>query len=309
MSAKKLNKEPDNRNPSDSTINHASKPESLGSVAATSATRISAPSRPYVGMPEGQAQNWHFGQAEEPPRNQLMVEWSNRNMPSPSTGVFGPTSYLAVLNESDNIVVARSDVAVFSRSLQQNRSATIDDSQLKLGAELLLIMLDDLATYEFMATARFDHCHGDIFSAPVLHLLFSSVKKILKEAIRNPSRPLPDLIGLSKKMFEMSSEPLKVDSSMTPETYFTAMPHRWEVIGLLFAVIGSSACLLPEHIIATYSSGFSLERKSLASVCLTASETCLRFCESTGVLSEQLCWSILEHTSLLTLLHGDYGKT
>ncbi|KAJ6112017.1 hypothetical protein N7523_008078 [Penicillium sp. IBT 18751x] len=243
-------------------------------------------------------------------RDRYVADWSKRT--TPSTGVFGPTSILAVLSESDDSIArSSSDLALFAKSLQNNRSAIIDDSQIQLGSELLLLLYDDLTFYEKMATSPFDHCQGDLFATPALCLIFSSIRTMLDEAILDKSNPLPDLITLSRSIFAASSKPVKVDPNMSPAEYFTAMPNRWEIIGLIFSVIGSSACLLPRQDLIAYSASADscLDRKGLAAVCVAAGEICLQFCENTGLITEQLCWVILEHTSLLTLIYGDYVST
>ncbi|BCS05655.1 hypothetical protein ALUC_10036A [Aspergillus luchuensis] len=239
-------------------------------------------------------------------RDGYLADCSHRSTSTPSTGVFGPTSYLSVLR--DDVDDGSSSIALFAKSLQQNTSAIIDDSQIQLGAELLLILLDDFALYEHMATARFDHCQGDLFPPSALRLILSSIRTMLHEAISDPANPLPFLLVLSRSIFTASSKPLVVDPAITPTEYFSTMPNRWEIIGLVFAVIGSSACLLPQHDLAAYypPNRPPLDKKGLAAVCVSASEICLRFFDYTGVISEQLCWATLEHASLLTLLYGDY---
>ncbi|XRM36550.1 hypothetical protein ABZX51_000048 [Aspergillus tubingensis] len=239
-------------------------------------------------------------------RDGYLADCSHRSTSTPSTGVFGPTSYLSVLR--DDVNDGSSSIALFAKSLQQNTSAIIDDSQVQLGAELLLILLDDFALYEHMATARFDHCQGDLFPPSALRLILSSIRNMLHEAISDPANPLPSLLILSRSIFTASSKPLIVDPAITHTEYFSCMSNRWEIIGLVFAVIGSSACLLPQHELAAYSppNRPPLDKKGLAAVCVSASEICLRFFDYTGVISEQLCWATLEHASLLTLLYGDY---
>ncbi|GLA65772.1 hypothetical protein AtubIFM56815_002804 [Aspergillus tubingensis] len=240
-------------------------------------------------------------------RDGYLADCSHRSTSTPSTGVFGPTSYLSVLR--DDVNDGSSSIALFAKSLQQNTSAIIDDSQVQLGAELLLILLDDFALYEHMATARFDHCQGDLFPPSALRLILSSIRNMLHEAISDPANPLPSLLILSRSIFTASSKPLIVDPAITHTEYFSCMSNRWEIIGLVFAVIGSSACLLPQHELAAYSppNRPPLDKKGLAAVCVSVSEICLRFFDYTGVISEQLCWATLEHASLLTLLYGDYG--
>lgn len=110
-------------------------------------------------------------------RDGYLTDCSHRSTSTPSTGVFGPTSYLSVLR--DDVDDGSSSIALFAKSLQQNTSAIIDDSQIQLGAELLLILLDDFALYEHMATARFDHCQGDLFPPSALRLILSSIRTML----------------------------------------------------------------------------------------------------------------------------------
>ncbi|KAL3248427.1 hypothetical protein ABHI18_012043 [Aspergillus niger] len=61
-------------------------------------------------------------------RDRYLADSSHRGTSSPSTGVFGPTSYLSVLR--DDIDDGSSSIALFAKSLQQNTSAIIDDSQI-----------------------------------------------------------------------------------------------------------------------------------------------------------------------------------
>ncbi|GES66718.1 efflux pump antibiotic resistance protein [Aspergillus terreus] len=147
-------------------------------------------------------------------RDGYLANWSHRGTSTPSTGVFGPISYLSVLR--DDIDDGSSSIALFAKSLQQNTSAIIVDSQIQLGAELLLILLDDFTLYEHMATARFDHCQGDLFSPLALRLILSSIRTMLHEAISEPSNPLPFLLTLSRSIFTASSKPLIVDPAINP---------------------------------------------------------------------------------------------
>ncbi|KAJ5893795.1 hypothetical protein N7495_005486 [Penicillium taxi] len=244
-------------------------------------------------------------------RHQCLGVYDLRQRPkvTPSTGVFGPASYMAVLNESDDAIAPSTNVAQFAKSLQKNQSALIDDDEVRAGAELLLILFEDLTFYHQMAIAPFE-CHSDLFPKLVVGLMFSSVQKMFDEAISDKSNPLPDLVNLSRSMFATFSKPLVVDANITPANFWTAMPNRWEIIGLLFTILGSSTCLLSQHFLSAIpaSSASTLDRQGLSAVCVAAGEICLRFCENTGLISEQLCWLLLQHASLLTVIYGDYGK-
>jgi chromatin structure-remodeling complex subunit RSC3/30 len=291
---------------------------SLSGVNSSGSTDFtSPPSRSWTGPLQNQNQNQNHQHREQPVgaaasgplRDRYIADWSKRAALFPNAGVLGPTSYSAVFSESDD-VARSSNVAGslrdLSKSLRNNLHA-IDDGQIQLGAELLLILYDDFTLYEQMATTNFDQCEGYIFAVPVLKPIFDSVWRMLEDAIEDRSDPLPSLRKLSKSIFENSSQPVGVDSQTTPEEFFGSMPRKWEIVGLIFSVVGSSACLLPQSDLAAHGAA-SLDRRGLGVVCVSAGDICLRFCDNSGVISEQLAWVLLAHTSLLTFLYGDHGS-
>ncbi|CRG91999.1 Isoleucine--tRNA ligase [Talaromyces islandicus] len=293
----------------DAVENHPSC-SSAGDVQTGVSTDLtSPPSRSWTGPLQNQDQHGEqpVGAAGSGPlRDKYIADWGKRAASFPSAGVLGPTSYSAVFSESAD-VARSSNVAGSLRDLKSRRSNlnAIDDGQIQLGAELLLILYDDFNLYEQMATTNFDQCEGYIFAVPVLKLIFGSVRRMLENAIEDRCDPLPSLRKLSKSIFENSSQPVGVDPQTTPEDFFGSMPRKWEIIGLMFSVFGSSACLLPQSDLAAHGAA-SLDRRGLGIVCVSAGEICLRFCDNSGVISEQLAWALLAHTSLLTFFYGDH---
>lgn len=268
-----------------------------------SSSLTSPPSRSWTGGPVG------IAGGSGPLRDRYIAAWSKRAASFPSAGVLGPSSYSAVFSESDDVDLFSNVAGSLhgtSRSLRGNENA-IDDGQIQLGAELLLILYDDFSMYQNMAIAKYSYCEAFFFSVPVLKLLFCSVWRILQDVVEDPSDPLPSLRKLSREIFKNSSQPISVDSQTAPEEFFGSMPRKWEIIGLLFSVIGSSACLLPQSDLAALGAA-SLDRRGLGIVCVSAGDICLRFCDNSGVISEQLAWVLFAHTTLLTFLYGDHGK-
>ncbi|KAH8688994.1 putative C6 transcription factor [Talaromyces proteolyticus] len=290
------------------TIDDHFRESTLGAVQSSSSIDLtSPPSRSWTRALQHQNGDLPGSLGNAPLRDRYIADWTKRATSFTTVGVLGPTSYSAVYSESDD-VARSSNVAGslrdVSHSLQHNFSA-IDDGQIQLGAELLLILYDDFTLYERMATMGYDQCEGYLWALPVLRLIFTSVRQMLDDAIEDESDPLPSLRRLSKCIFENCSQPVNIYLNMTPPEFFGAMPRKWEVIGLMFSIIGSSACLLPQSDFKMHGAP-SLDRNGLAVVCVSAGEICLRFCDNAGVISEQLSWVLLSHTSLLTFLYGDH---
>lgn len=250
--------------------------------------------------------------SEGPLRDRFIAHLRKKTASSPGVGVLGPTSYSAVFDESEEIIqtpAENTSFQEFSHNLRRNLT-TVDDAQIQLGAELLHFLYEDFVLYERMAISNFRHCEGYIFAPPLLRLILASVRHMLHNAVRDQSNPLPSLSQLSKSIFENCSKPIHVDAHMTPQDYFISMPNRWEVIGMVFSIIGSSSYLLPaSELMALHPDAGNLDRKGLCLVSIAAGERCLRFCDNAGVISEPLTWSLVAHTSLLTHIYGDHGMS
>lgn len=265
---------------------------------------------PSKSTSQGNGSSKHAG-SEGPLRDRFIADWSKRAASSPGTGVLGPTSYSAVYDESEDVIRSPSvptSFRDFSKSLSRNQTL-VDDADIQVGAELLLFLYEDFTLYERMSISKFSHCEAYVFAPPLLRLLFASVRQMLNNAIRDESDPLTDLTELSKRIFENCSKTIYVDTHMTPQNYFISMPNRWEIIGVLFSIIGASSFLLPaSDMITLHPNAANVDRHGLSLVCISAGEKCIKFCDNAGVMSEPLSWSLLAHASLLTYIYGDHGK-
>ncbi|GAM37299.1 C6 transcription factor [Talaromyces pinophilus] len=257
---------------------------------------------------QGNGSSKHAG-SEGPLRDRFIADWSKRAASSPGTGVLGPTSYSAVYDESEDVIRSPAVPTSFrdsSKSLSRNQTL-VDDADIQVGAELLLFLYEDFTLYERMSISKFSHCEAYVFAPPLLRLLFASVRQMLNNAIRDESDPLPDLTELSKRIFENCSKTIYVDAHMTPQNYFISMPNRWEIIGVIFSIIGASSFLLPaSDMITLHPNAANVDRHGLSLVCISAGEKCIKFCDNAGVMSEPLSWSLLAHASLLTYIYGDH---
>lgn len=249
--------------------------------------------------------------SEGPLRDRFIADWSKNAASSSCPGVLGPTSYSAVYDESEDVIrspTITTSFRDFSKSLRRSQTS-VDDADVQVGAELLLFLYEDFTLYERMSISKFSHCEGYVFAPPLLRLLFASVRQMLNNAVRDDSDPLPDLTELSKRIFENCSKTIYVDAHMTPQDYFISMPNRWEVIGVIFSIIGASSFLLPaSDMITVHPNAANVDRQGLSLVCISAGAKCIKFCDNAGVMSEPLSWALLAHASLLTFIYGDHGR-
>lgn len=282
------------------------------SVTGTRSAADSSPSHSTSSKStsQGNGSSKHAG-FEGPLRDRFIADLGKRTASSPGTGVLGPTSYSAVYDESEDVIrspAVPTSFRDFSKSLSRNQTL-VDDADIQVGAELLLFLYEDFTLYERMSISKFSHCEAYVFAPPLLRLLFASVRQMLNNAIRDESDPLPDLTELSKRIFENCSKTIHVDAHMTPQNYFISMPNRWEIIGVIFSIIGASSFLLPaSDLITLHPNAANVDRHGLSLVCISAGEKCIKFCDNAGVMSEPFSWSLLAHASLLTYVYGDHGK-
>ncbi|KAJ5719976.1 hypothetical protein N7493_006854 [Penicillium malachiteum] len=84
------------------------------------------------------------------------------------------------------------------------------------------------------------------------------------------------------------------------------MSYRWEIIGLAFATVGMGVAL-PGDSNSTLQTEYSpaRSRKELGELALSATETCLAFCNEAGVLNDVVSWLNSKRTLLTTLIYGD----
>jgi hypothetical protein len=112
-----------------------------------------------------------------------------------------------------------------------------------------------------------------------------------------------------EKYFTCSQILSPLHSSLTYSDFMSSMSCRWEIIGLAFAFVGSGTALPCD-----WDTMFQLEekpvipRKEMGRLALSATETCLKFCNEAGVLNDVVSWLTCQHTYLTTLIHGDRGK-
>jgi chromatin structure-remodeling complex subunit RSC3/30 len=111
---------------------------------------------------------------------------------------------------------------------------------------------------------------------------------------------------MSKKLFETHARPLEVRPSMSWEDFKSASFGRWEVIGLLFILTGITTDWI-SHDDPIFTRQGAMDAKKLAITATAVGDTCLQFCDSSGIINDIVSWLLLHQTSLLTIVYGESG--
>ncbi|KAJ5148216.1 hypothetical protein N7526_001568 [Penicillium atrosanguineum] len=182
----------------------------------------------------------------------------------------------------------------------------VEHEDIRQGADLLRL-LRDLPVYRRIVASRLDSTQDcDALGGPVVNQVFQSLQELSDVHLLADDA----LFRRSLEIFHMFSSPVPLHSSLTFAEFMSSMSCRWEIVGLAFAFVGAGT-VLP----CDWESVFQFEgkpvipRKDMGRLALSATETCLKFCNEAGVLNDVVSWLTCEHTYLTTLIHGDRGKS
>lgn len=219
------------------------------------------------------------------------------------------TSHFALFKESaDNLGVSIPTTTPETGHNSQNSTTDaihIESDEVRRGAHILHL-LKDLSLYRQAAEDWIRKTNEwDFLGRPLVELIFKS----LEESLDLQSGDTEALFTRSRQIFQMFSSPIPMHSSLSFSQYMTSMSCRWEVIGLAFSFAGMGIALPgdsdPE---LQLGNGTFAAKKEFGEVALSATETCLAFCNNAGVLNDVVSWLTSQWTLLATLIYGDKGR-
>lgn len=225
-------------------------------------------------------------------------------IPSPSfqrnTGFLGATSYSAILSENEvsiGIGPANSESIL-------NLITDVSQTYMQRGADVLFL-LKDMPLFNRFIERWFSLSRGIVVIEPMVKQwagsLWSTHHKVLEA--QKPER----LLELSESVWQNTLKPLKFNGKTIPREFvamFTGEHLRWEVVGIIFSVVGMLAMTLldGDPIFCTHDDE-PLDRKHFALEAWNASETCLAFCNEFDILNDLYIWMLYENTVLSSSLH------
>ncbi|KAJ6015273.1 hypothetical protein N7540_009864 [Penicillium herquei] len=239
--------------------------------------------------------------------------WESRSAPKKrrlsQSEYLGMTSHFALFKESDENLAFS-----LPRNTQETdqdvqdpvvSAVTIETDEIRRGARILRLLSKNLPHFRQIAelwVVKTGEC--DFMSRPLVDLTFKSLQKI--PGLQSCSVNDNSLFTLSREIFHMSSSQVQINQSLTFTQYMTSMSYRWEIIGLAFATVGMGVAL-PGDSDSTLPTDYrpARSRKELGELALSATETCLAFCNESGVLNDVVSWLNSNRTMLTTLIYGD----
>lgn len=233
--------------------------------------------------------------------------------PQASIGFLGSTSYWADFDENDRAsprtAVAWSTKAGSTPAPESETANFSDHGQVESGAQILALLFEDVSLYETIIRRQLDSSCIWVLGWPIIAAMFNSIDRLrgnlsLSKTVQTPA----DLTALSQTLFENSRRLTQTwEESTTMAEFIEATFPRWEMIGLLFAAIGTAVATLPKgHDIIQYDESTIVDADKLARMCADIVEICLGFC-NTGVVTDGLSWLLLQQLMLLTHVYGDRG--
>lgn len=219
----------------------------------------------------------------------------------------GMTSHFTLFQEStDNLAISLPHEEKANENIHDpiSNTITIESDAVHRGAHILQL-LTNLPIYQRITEASIKMTQeSGVLSKPVIELTFKSLQGF---AGSQSSTDFSALLSRSREIFGLFSSPIPINSSLSINDFMSSMSCRWEIIGLAFSCLGV-ATALPGDWDAIVEGKLVGSRTDLGELALSATETCLSFCNEAGVLNDAVSWLISQRLFLATLVHGDRGK-
>lgn len=210
----------------------------------------------------------------------------------------GLTSYSAVFAEHGNCVGAN------FLSSGANDTVTANPKQLQVGAQILLLLSQEISLYENIFETRFKIFQGWTLGLPIVQVMLKSVRNTLDHWLSG-GNDANSALTLAGQFFENGAKSVDTHPDMTLSEYISSISNRWETIGVLFSLTGLATSLIPFDDPVWKRA----DPKSFANQATAVGDICLQFCDYLGTVNDPLIWLLLHHTAVLSLVYGDSGNS
>lgn len=226
-------------------------------------------------------------------------DWSQRKVTTSAPGFLGHTSYSDAFRDSDS--------GLELEGISPSPSGfSMDIERIQRGARAL-VPLKHLFLYREMLTARNKIWKGWTLAWPITLLILSHTEEMWDSVQRDETDTTKQTLLLSRRLFEKQTQPIDLHSDTTCAEFASSIAGRWETIGLLFTLVGAASNAVLRDPGEKYDELGDAESIKVAAV--AAGDLCLQFCQSAGIINDIVCSLLLHHTSLLTIVYGDGGKS
>ncbi|RYC54912.1 hypothetical protein CHU98_g11295 [Xylaria longipes] len=216
-------------------------------------------------------------------------------------GFFGATNFMCIFSEN------LSNLGVVSTELEgpELPRLTISNDQIVRGTQILSFLKDSSLVHDFV-NRSFDIGDGvnNIVIEPIMKQwllkLWANHGDTLKKG--NPEK----LRRLSELLWRNTMTSISVNENMDYKGWAvqaTGMNLRWEVIGIIAALIGQCATTLSRSDLLL--TQHNVSKPILARKMSDIASTCLNFCRDCEALDDLFVWLLIENSVLTGSLKGD----
>lgn len=227
-----------------------------------------------------------------PPAEERQGSWSYKNA-SLNLGYLGHTSYSDAYNDNAG------DLGMEFPSYTTT-TIRVDEHNIKSGAQALL-MLKDLPRFRSLLSARYKMYDGYTLGGPMAYMVLNGAEEMWNKMKEKEPDEEKCALRMSRQLFEKTTQTFTITSDMSWDDFAKEAYGRWESIGLLLTLVGHSTGAYD------YPKTNWSDPQGLGVAAAGVGDLCLQFCDSAGVSNDVVCLLKLYHTTLLSVVYGDWG--
>ncbi|KAI0403367.1 hypothetical protein F4802DRAFT_571935 [Xylaria palmicola] len=292
----------------ETTVNEGSSPTLLPSIESIESSEPGSPSSsayhtleaPRLGRPEVplQAPTKPNRAASAPPLHSHRCDGEPGRV---NPGFFGTTNYMCIFSEN------LGNLGVVSAELEgpELPRLTISHDQIARGSQMLSFLKDSSLVHDFV-NRSFEIGDGvdNICIEPVMKQWLMKLWTHHGDTLRkgNPEK----LRRLSELLWRNTMTPIAVREDMDYKEWAlqaTGMNIRWEIVGLVAALVGQCATTLSRSDLLL--TQHKVSKPVLARRMSEIASTCLNFCRDCEALDDLFVWLLVENTILTASIKGD----
>lgn len=239
-------------------------------------------------------------------RDQHIARWTPKGKQTLGPGVLGLVSPKDIFREYEDIL------RIEEPGLPTSTTPTItyslsDPDQVLLGVQILSHLQKIRWFYEIIELKNKIY-PGWFLGPPLTRALCDSMEQIYDCAVRNSQDTHASPATLSRQIFVNTSKDVRTHPTMNLPEYFNSIAARWDTIGLVFSLLGTSLFHTPDDDpIFTHRNPWKVEKSQLRNIATAIGEICCQFCNSAGTTSDPFCWLTTQQIVLLTSVYCDSG--
>ncbi|KAF2265082.1 hypothetical protein CC78DRAFT_211996 [Lojkania enalia] len=208
---------------------------------------------------------------------------------------------------SHTAILTENEVSIGILPSSATQESVVPQSHIDKGA-IVLAHLSGLPLFEKYIEKWFSLTRGVILIEPIVKIWSQGLWSIWHNILE--AQKADGLRQMSAKIWSNTTKPLDrlLNRNTTPREFFartTGEDLRWEVIGIIFTLVGMLAQTLQDgDPIFCSQEDPPVNRNALALEAYNAAECCVNFCTDFDIMNDIFLWLLYEYTVVYNSLHA-----